>query len=259
MFKLKAHNVLFWLIAPTLVTQKYYDCHIHERIDQMWKTHMTRVDKGLDGTYRAHGIYNDKMQDNAQQINNGVHMRLDSIIHGISEKPYLDNPFQRFHESIEEYPDFHDDIDDVNFIEYDNWERLKPFDPKEGTTVGETPVIPTEDNDMKLYFYDVQGESVYTNPPDTNLPVIDHGLDELKIWAFNLTGYNQEVVRNPYVQNIWSATKAVHAPFWGNKLFTPSFYKEDKMGTFMRQWSARLNLEIIKMRQAITNNPGDAK
>jgi hypothetical protein len=31
---------------------------------------------------------------------------------------------------------------------------------------------------MKLYFYDVQGESVYTNPPDTNLPVIDHGLDE---------------------------------------------------------------------------------
>ena len=89
------------------------------------------------------------------------------------------------------------------------------------------------------------------------MPVIDHGLDELKIWAFNLTGYNQEVVRNPYAQNIWSATKATHAPFWGNKLFTPAFYKEDKMERFMRQWSSRLDLEVLKMRQAITNNPGD--
>ena len=81
-------------------------------------------------------------------------MRLDSITHGIIEQPYLDNPFQRFHESIEEYPDFHDDIDDVGFTEYDNWERLKAFDPKKGTTEGDTPVIPMEDNDQKLYFYD---------------------------------------------------------------------------------------------------------
>ncbi len=185
-------------------------------------------------------------------------MRLDSIIHGVVEQPYLDNPFQRFHESIEQYPDFHDDIDDVSFIEYDNWERLKPFDPKPGSYEGETPAIPIEDNDQKLYFYDVQGESVYTNPPDSNMPVIDHGLDELKVWAFNLTGYNQEVIKNQYTQNIWSATKAMHAPFWGQKLFTPSFYKEEKLETFARQWKHRLNLEIIKMRQAILNRPGDA-
>ena len=31
------------------------------------------------------------------------------------------------------------------------------------------------------------------------------------------------------------------------------------MGTFMRQWSSRLNLEIIKMRHAIVNRAGDAK
>ena len=151
---------------------------------------------GLDGTYRENGIYNDKMQDFNHNISNGVHMRLDSITHGIIEQPYLDNPFQRFHESIEEYPDFHDDIDDVGFTEYDNWERLKAFDPKKGTTEGDTPVIPMEDNDQKLYFYDTQGESVYTNPPDSNAQVIDHGLDEQHIWAFNLTGYNQFAIKN---------------------------------------------------------------
>lgn len=40
-------------------------------------------------------------------------MRMDSIIHGIVEKPYLDNPFQRFHENIEQYPNFLEDIDDI--------------------------------------------------------------------------------------------------------------------------------------------------
>lgn len=136
------------------------------------------------------------MQDNNQQINSGAQLRLDHLLHGITEKPYLDNPFQRFHESIEQYPDFLDDIDDVSFMQYDNWERLKKFEPKEGTTVGDTFVIPQEDNDQKLYFYDIQGESVYTNPPDTNAPTIDHGLEEDYIWAFPLTAYNQYAIRN---------------------------------------------------------------
>lgn len=111
-YKLKVQNVLFWLIAPTVATKYYYDCHIHERIDNMWRVHMNRVDKGnnpqsltliigLDGTYKQHGVYDDKMQEYNYKISNGVHMRMDSIVHGIVEQPYLDNPFQRFHESIE--------------------------------------------------------------------------------------------------------------------------------------------------------------
>lgn len=131
-------------------------------------------------------------------------MRMDSIIHGMVEKPYLDNPFTRFHESIEQYPDFLDDVDDISFIEYDNWERLKSLQPKPGTTVGDTTAIPPEDNDQKLYFYDVQGESIYTNPPDPNAPAIDHGLDEDHIWAFNLTAYNQFHIKNNYTRNLWS-------------------------------------------------------
>ena len=90
-------------------------------------------------------------------------------------------------------------------VEYDNFERLKPFDPTE--YAGETPAIPTEDNDMKLQFFDVQGESIYTNPPDPNSPTIDHGLEEDHIWAFNLTAYNQFVIKNQYVRNLWEAPK----------------------------------------------------
>lgn len=136
----------------------------------------------------------------------GVQISLNNLITGEIEKSYIDNPFQRMHQSIEDYPDFLDDIDDVSLLEYDNFERLKPFQAKKGTTVGDTPAIPTEDNDQKLYFYDVQGESVYTNPPDSNSPTIDHGVDEEFIWAFQRTGYNQFVVKNQYLKNPWSAT-----------------------------------------------------
>lgn len=90
------------------------------------------------------------MQDYNNQINSGLSISMEQLLQGLVETNYLNNPFQRFHESIEDYPDFLDDIDDVDLVEYDNWERFKPFDPVEGTTVGETPVIPTEDNDMKL-------------------------------------------------------------------------------------------------------------
>lgn len=105
-------------------------------------------------------------------------------------QPYLDNQFQRFNKGIEAYPDFLDDMDDVSLVEYDNFERLKPFAPKEGSTVGSTPVLPIEDTDVKPFFYDIQGESIYTNPPDSNTPTIDHGIDEDDIWSFSRSVYN---------------------------------------------------------------------
>lgn len=63
------------------------------------------------------------------------------------ERPYLDNPFQRFNANIEKYPDFHEDLDDICFMTYDNWERFKPFDPKPGTTFATTNAIPLSDNE----------------------------------------------------------------------------------------------------------------
>lgn len=95
------------------------------------------------------------MQDYNQLINNGIQFRFDTLTTGVLEDPYLDNPFQRFHESIVDYPDFQDDIDDVSFTEYDNYERLKKLAPKKGSTVGDAHIIPIEDNDQKLYFYDL--------------------------------------------------------------------------------------------------------
>lgn len=95
-------------------------------------------------------------------------------------------------------------------MEYDNFERFKQYAPKDGTTVGETPMFPIEDNDTKFQFYDIQGESIYTNPPDSNAPVIDHGLDEEYIWAFRKSVYNQDVIINQYGKNLWDAGGLPH-------------------------------------------------
>lgn len=115
-----------------------------------------------------------------------------------------------------------------------------------------------DDNDGALHFYDFQGESLYTNPPDPNLPVIDHGLDEDNVWAFRISGYNQSAVFNQYTRDIYKATQQSHVPFWGQKLATPVFYSEAKMQKFHKQWNQRLGLELIKVRQALHHRLGDA-
>jgi len=55
---------------------------------------------------------------------------------------------------------------------------------------GQTTVIPVDDNDALFHFYDQQGESMYTNPPDPNMPLIDHSLDEESVWAFRKSTFN---------------------------------------------------------------------
>ena len=55
----------------------------------------------------------------------------------------------RFSEKLEQSPHFFDDVDDISMMEYDNWERFKPFVAKKGTAQGATPIIPFEDNDQK--------------------------------------------------------------------------------------------------------------
>lgn len=116
-----------------------------------------------------------------------------------------------------------------------------------------------EDNDTKAVFYDVQGESVYTNPPDSNMPTIDHGLDEDHIWAWSKTPYNQNVIKNPYIRNPESVTKSLGMPHWGGKMMMPSFFKEEKLEKFFKQWSLKNGLAEIQMRQALTHVPGDKK
>jgi len=74
--------------------------------------------------------------------------------------------------------------DDETMSTFDNLERMKPFLPKEGSTVGETTYIPFQDTDEKFLPFDTQGEGVYSNPPNPNMIHADGGIDEESIWNF---------------------------------------------------------------------------
>lgn len=259
MFKLKAQNVLFWAAAPTLLARYSYSQAMHDRVDNLWRIHQNRAKQGLGGTYSPTGYHENMHQDSNFQINNGMHLRYDTLMHGIRSRPYLNNPFTRFHETVEDYADFHDDIDDHSLYETDNWERLKPFTAKPKDVVGTTTQIPMDDNDELLHFYDIQGESLYTNPPDPNLLTVDHGLEEDHVWAFRLSAYNQNVVTNQYSRNLYKATQQSNVPFWGKKLAAPSFYRDEKFRKWSEHWGYRLGLELIKMKHAVELNPSDPK
>ena len=65
------------------------------------------------------------------------------------------------------------------------------------------------------------------------------------------------MIKNQYIRDPWDATQSLHLPKWGEKLLTPSFYKEEKFTKLMRHWTIRLHLETIKMRQAAVYRSGD--
>jgi len=63
LFKLRLHNVAAVAIIPTLMARSVYNEQINERIDNMWRTHKNRVDKGIKGTYRKTGHHESMKQD----------------------------------------------------------------------------------------------------------------------------------------------------------------------------------------------------
>lgn len=199
----------------------------------------------------------DHVQDRGFRINNGMHLSMDAITSGTRERPMHNNPFTRFHQSIEDYPMELGNMDDHKLFGTDNFERMKPLMPKKGSTVGTTTILPTADTDEKLIYYDTQGESLYTNPPDPNVPVVDHGLDETSPWSFRKSNYNQMVINNAWAKDPWGALKESNAPWWGLKLSTPAFYKPEKFTKFLQQYSIRLDFEALKKRHASELRSGD--
>ena len=259
MFKLKMQNVAFWAVAPSLFSQYCYGQAINDRVDNLWRIHKNRESKGMGGTAQATGVYreDEHVGDRAFRINNGLHLSFDSIISGLKGEPVHNNHFTRFHQSLQDYGHEHGNMDDEKLFETENYERFKSRMPKNGSVVGTTTLIPTADTDEKLIWFDAQGESLYTNPPDPNVPVVDHGLDEDKIWAFRKSNYNQDVIYNAYTRDIWSAIKEHNAPWWGKKLAAPAFYKDAKFAKFWEQYKIRIDFERLKLKHARELRAGD--
>jgi hypothetical protein len=232
LFKLRIQNVAFFLIAPSYMTKVAYQNQIDKRIENMWRVHKNRVDTGKGSTIKGSGFHESMSQDYNMVLPNAS-LTSEMIIDGAIMDHHFDNPFLRWHESFEKYSGFLTDMDDVPMHETDDFERLKMTKAKKKDVVGVTPITPRQDSDEIFEFYDVQGESLYSNPPNPNAILVDHGLDEEHIWAFQHTLFNQDKVSNPYMN---SGTKKAfnlsYAPFWGEKLSQPHYYKNDKMPKF---------------------------
>jgi hypothetical protein len=125
---------------------------------------------------------------------------------GTKEDAELDSPFNRFTQDIADHPEFHEDVDKPMVVELDNFERLKQFSPKKGSTIGNWHLQPIEDWDDKLRWGSLEGDHLWADPPDSNCgPAVDHRMDEEKIWNFPLTVYNQEMVENEWATNPYKA------------------------------------------------------
>ena len=90
---------------------------------------------------------------------------------------------------------------------------------------------------------------MYTNPPDPNTILVDHGLEEDIIWNFPKNLYNMPVIKNDY--NGGKDLGKNFAPFWGRKLSMMAWHNPDKFPKFYRHWEHRKGLQIIMMEHAL--------
>ena len=56
-FKLKAQNVLFWALAPTIFFRYTYSQTIDDRVNNLWRIHQNRESRGMGGTFNKAGYY----------------------------------------------------------------------------------------------------------------------------------------------------------------------------------------------------------
>jgi len=198
LFKLKSWNVVLVLLAPTYMSKLAYQKRIDERIENLWRTHKNRTDAGKGSTLKTSGFHESMDQDKNMLLPNAT-LSPDMIVDGAILDHHFDNPFLRWHESFEKYSSFLSDMDDLPIHETDDFERLKQGKAKKKDVVGVTPITARQDSDEIFEFYDVQGESLYSNPPNPNNILVDHGLEEENIWAFQHTLYNQLKVKNAWM------------------------------------------------------------
>lgn len=185
---------------------------------------------------------------------------MEELANGADFKYMVDNPFVRFHQSLADYGHDHGNLDDFDLYTWDSHERLKPRMPKKGTTVGTTNMTPIADTDEKLIWDDLQGENLYSNPPDPNHPVVDLKLDETTPWGFRKNNYNQILINNPYTKSndmFFTQKTMANAPIWGQKLIAPAFYNDASYKKFMHQFVIRQEFEALKMHHASEMVMGD--
>jgi hypothetical protein len=177
--------VLFWLFVPTLVTKYQGGSLIDERLKDMWRVHKNRTDKGRGATYNSNGFHEHGLQkgtDHPMEIKNwGI--SFSQLFNGSTNDTHIDNPFLRHHKSIADYSSHLADMDDYSMTQTDTFERAKLLSAPKDKVQGVTSVVPENDNEDDVrQFY--EGENIFTTPPNTNYPSVDHGLDEDHIWAF---------------------------------------------------------------------------
>ena len=106
-FKLKPQNVAFWAVAPTLICRYAYGQSLDDRVDNLWRIHQNREKRGMGGSFQKSGFYADDehIGDSGMPFLQQITISMHHLISGVKTKDYLNSPFTRFDQNIQDYPE----------------------------------------------------------------------------------------------------------------------------------------------------------
>ena len=141
LFKLKPFNLVAAIFLPTFMAVQATASDVDKRIENMWRVHRNRTDRGLGGTKKSNGLNESSNQGHNFMIPN-INISSSMLFEGAVPEVWNNNPFMRHHENIFQYSSHLYDIDDHAKMHFDTFERFKKFKPKAKSTVGASKVVP---------------------------------------------------------------------------------------------------------------------
>lgn len=118
MFKLKPQNALFWIIAPTVVAKYYANEGVKEDIENLWRIHQNRVEKGLGGTYSPSGMHESHKVDEHFALETTIPLPFEHYVTGALGNMFGRNPAMRWKHGMNKYSNlsFWTDFDDTEMF-----------------------------------------------------------------------------------------------------------------------------------------------
>lgn len=254
---MKPIPLFFVLVGPTAYLKYGANGEIKDEVRKFWRIHKTREEFGLGGSYNPSGEYNGLVNDNQFLTKLPLDVGWDELLLGIKCDFYPDVQGLRISNKWQEYPENWEDTDRPVFdVDTTSLERIKTFQPKDGTTAGVWYSLPHEDSDQKLNVGGPDDDGAFVDPPDPGFgPVIDMGQSEKELFKHRMTPYNTLIIGNEWELDPEQALRSRNMPTWSSKLFIPGWDKPEKIQEAFAQRSTLINLKALKAKWLINSGP----
>lgn len=227
LLRLRPLSTLVILFGPTVAFRTVASKDSNDEVKNLWRIHKTREEFGKGGTYDSSGVYPNLIKNRPN-----VKSKWPIVIskeEALLGKYYEDVANTQGYRSNSTYEDFPWHFDSIHAksasIVIDTPQRAKKFEPDNLSDYNKFPTRPPQKDESEWRLRNEVGESMLDGKHDPgNGPLVDHKVENRKIWTGHKTYMNQDIYWNKWLADPRDALTDGCVPKWAEKLQGDAWY-----------------------------------